>query len=127
MSQSCFYLKAAEADSQGNSSWQDSGITLSSNEFIQIKAGGAATVEFVAEGPIAVSGPEGFSSKLVGSLDASLAFGALIGRINGGTPFIIGERWESSNHEGGKLELAYNDSLATDNKGGFFVGINVES
>ncbi|GAB5417243.1 MAG: hypothetical protein Crog4KO_21090 [Crocinitomicaceae bacterium] len=125
--QSCVYVEANADDGAGNAKWQSSGVTLNANEEVSFKAGGAASTRFTEEGGVNFAGPNGLSYDIPNSLAPSINGGTVIGRIGGGAAFKIGETATIRQHAGGSLELAFNDSVASDNKGGFFVGITVGS
>ncbi len=127
MSQSCFYVEANADDGAGNAKWQSSGITLNANEEVSFKVDGAGSSLYKVDGPINFAGPEGSPYTIPDSLAPNFNGGTVIGRIGGGAAFEIGKTATITQHEGGSLELAFNDSKASDNKGGFFVGINVGS
>ena len=125
MSLSCFYLDSTADDGSGNSAWQSTGITLTEGEAISMNVKGAATTIYNTDGAISAIGPNGAAYKIPGSLDPSIAGSSVIGRINGGAAFLVGEHLATTASEAGALELAFNDSEATDNKGGFFVSITL--
>lgn len=50
---------------------------------------------------------------------------ALIGRVGGGAPFLVGSRWESRAGESGRLFLGINDTRLGDNSGWLEVRVTV--
>lgn len=126
MSQSCFYLESTvtEAGSQ-NAAWQDSGLVLAEGEVVSFNVTGAATGLYDPNVGLSAVGPNGAAFHLRNSLAPTLNAGGVIGRIGQGEAFLIGDYKQLNASAGGKLELGFNDSLATDNKGGYFVSITL--
>ena len=125
MSQSCFYLDSTVHGANSFAVWQDTGIDLAQGEAVSFKVEGSASVLFKEDGPSLAAGPDGNGTQANNSLTPEFKIGTVVGRINGGAAFKIGAGTQTTAAEAGKLEIGFNDSLATDNKGGFFVGITV--
>lgn len=120
MTQKNFYIEANYADAQGNSTWQDTGVEIPAGSSVSFTATGNASGLYNANAGCNEVGPGGTDPILSNSLVPKLNTCAAIGQIGNGTPFMIGDA-QVETSEGGKLKLACNDSLATDNKGGFLV------
>ncbi|MBL4710105.1 MAG: hypothetical protein JKY48_16875 [Flavobacteriales bacterium] len=138
MSTAVFYIDSAARGSvngrPNHSEWQDTGITLNQNQAYDVTCQGKATPIYHYPNTGAfIAGPEGGGNSLPDFLAPNLQALAAIAKIGkDGTPFFIGKGYDenstlisrNSGSESGKLFLAYNDSLANDNMGGFFANIH---
>lgn len=122
-----FYIAADFTDGGTNSAWQNTTFEFPAGTTISFTAIGAATRIYNTNTACANAGPGGGDPDNTAALVPDLNNGSAIARIGGGEPFLIGDRVTTTTAEGGTLELAFNDSIATDNKGGFFVGISYEA
>ncbi len=99
-------------------------------DVLSLRAHGMAITGPLSEYPDAISGAggqittcnDGALPGMVCALDGA-AFGALIGKMNGGAAFLIGDSSSFVAGASGRLYLAVNDFLGTydDNLGGFTV------
>ncbi|MEB3205437.1 MAG: SUMF1/EgtB/PvdO family nonheme iron enzyme [Candidatus Sericytochromatia bacterium] len=115
-----FAVQAAARDGSNFSVWQDSGIDLPSSGRVAFSASGLAW----NDGPGGPGrGPEGVNIAIADALVPSLGVTALIGKVGAtGTPFLIGAG-RTLSLPSGRLFLAYNDSIASDNSGAFIVTV----
>ena len=119
--------------------WTATGVTLDAGSTYSLHVGGQAiTAPASVFAPFpggfgGVSGPEGQPFTCVDFTGGTCLldgapFGALIGRIGDGTPFVIGAATVLHAQASGLLFLAVNDYLEfDDNQGGFSVHISLAS
>lgn len=107
--------------------WVQTGILVAHGTHLTAHGAAITSLEYVRYGSI--SGPDGqrmACSTQVGSpcLVPDAPYGALIGRIAGGEPFVVGSGYTVADMAG-ELELAVNDNLAfyADNSGGYAVHV----
>jgi hypothetical protein len=103
------------------SPWSDTGIDVRSGTSVYFEASGK-----VQWGPDRKDGPagEGGNHRNAGRPMPNRAGGALIGRVGGSEPFLIGdERGPIRMRESGRLSLGVNDDFLQDNRGSFRVTI----
>jgi len=103
------------------SPWSDTGIDVRSGTSVYFEASGK-----VQWGPDRKDGPagEGGNHHNAGRPMPNRAGGALIGRVGGSEPFLIGdERGPIRMRESGRLSLGVNDDYLQDNWGSFRVTI----
>ena len=103
------------------SDWSDSGIDVRSGMSLYFEASGK-----VQWGPDRKDGPagEGGNHKNANRPMPNRAGGALIGRVGGSAPFLIGDdRGPIRMRESGRLSLGVNDDYLQDNRGSFRVTI----
>ena len=103
------------------SPWSDTGIDVRSGTSVYFEASGK-----VQWGPDRKDGPagEGGNHHNAGRPMPNRAGGALIGRVGGSEPFLIGdERGPIRMRESGRLSLGVNDDYLQDNRGSFRVTI----
>jgi len=103
------------------SQWSDTGIDVRSGTSVYFEASGK-----VQWGPDRKDGPagEGGNHKNAARPMPSRPGGALIGRVGGSEPFLIGdERGPIRMRESGRLSLGVNDDFLEDNRGSFRVTI----
>ena len=101
--------------------WSDTGIDVRSGMSVYFEASGK-----VQWGPDRKDGPagEGGNHRNAGRPMPNRAGGALIGRIGGSEPFLIGDdRGPIRMRESGRLSLGVNDDYLQDNRGSFRVTI----
>ena len=103
------------------SQWSDTGIDVRSGTSVYFEASGK-----VQWGPDRKDGPsgEGGNHHNPGRPMPNRSGGALIGRVGGSAPFLIGdERGPIRMRESGRLSLGVNDDFLEDNRGSFRVTI----
>ena len=103
------------------SQWSDTGIDVRSGTSVYFEANGK-----VQWGPDRKDGPagEGGNHRNAGRPMPNRSGGALIGRVGGSEPFLIGdERGPIRMRESGRLSLGVNDDFLEDNRGSFRVTI----
>ena len=103
------------------SQWSDTGIDVRSGTSVYFEASGK-----VQWGPDRKHGPagEGGNHHNPGRPMPNRSGGALIGRVGGSEPFLIGdERGPIRMRESGRLSLGVNDDFLEDNRGSFRVTI----
>jgi hypothetical protein len=103
------------------SQWSDTGIDVRSGTSVYFEASGR-----VQWGPDRKDGPagEGGNRSNPNRPMANRPGGALIGRVGGSEPFLIGdERGPIRMRESGRLSLGVNDDYLQDNRGSFRVTI----
>ena len=103
------------------SHWSDTGIDVRSGTSVYFEASGK-----VQWGPDRKDGPagEGGNHRNAGRPIPNRSGGALIGRVGGSEPFLIGdERGPIRMRESGRLSLGVNDDFLEDNRGSFRVTI----
>jgi len=101
--------------------WSDTGIDVRSGTSVYFEASGK-----VQWGPDRKDGPagEGGNHHNPGRPMPNRAGGALIGRVGGSEPFLIGDdRGPIRMRESGRLSLGVNDDYLQDNRGSFRVTI----
>ena len=112
--------------------WVDTKVWVEAGQRVSIKAKGIARTAPVKTHPKSKSGPAGQTWGLGCSLHAAAPqpcalngapYGALVGRIGSGAPFLIGASKTFIASSSGYLRLAVNDNLIfyNDNKGGFSI------
>jgi hypothetical protein len=121
MTQKNFYIVADYTDGGSNAAWQDTGTNIPAQTTVKLTGTGSASGLYNPNGECNGVGPGGGDPINAGALVPTLNNCAAIGKIGDGEPFLIGDAQTANSGEGGNLQLACNDSLATDNKGGFFV------
>ena len=130
---SSFFVKPVEARAipvrvPADLEWVDTGIDVVAGD--SLKAKGRAITGPLSEYPGAISGPGGQITicydDTIDDVDyycvlEGVPFGALIGKLDGGDPFLIGSDFVFTS--GGLLSLAVNDFTGTyyDNQAGFTV------
>lgn len=118
-------LPAGAVRVAANAGWVSTGFTLTRRDRVQ----------FTTEGQVQLSGDAEDKAGPAGSLRGryaanapapTLLAGALIGRIDNGPPFAIGDQTQALPMPGdGVLHLAVNDDNANDNQGAFVVSLRV--
>jgi hypothetical protein len=100
----------------GNEAWTNTGRTVRASEMLSFSSTGQ--VRFSPE-PNDVAGAAGSSKQQMGggAPVPNAPKGALIGRIDEGTPFLIGDGQQVAMPAAGTLHLGVNDDLVTDNSG----------
>jgi hypothetical protein len=114
-------LRERTATVDAATAWSDTGIDVRSGMTVFFEASGK-----VQWGPDRKDGPagEGGNHHNPGRPIPSRAGGALIGRVGGSEPFLIGdERGPIRMRESGRLSLGVNDDYLQDNRGSFRVAI----
>jgi hypothetical protein len=101
--------------------WIPTGITVRRGQTLRFNASGQVTLSLNA-GDNAT--PSGVQRTDPASPMPQTATGALIGRINNGRPFGIGNQTQVQMPESGQLFLGINDSSFSDNAGAFRVEIS---
>jgi hypothetical protein len=87
---------------------------------VKLTGMGSASGVYMPDAECNGVGPGGSDPNNADALVPTLNNCAAIGKIGDGEPFLIGDAQTANSGEGGNLQLACNDSLATDNQGGFF-------
>lgn len=122
---------ARTAHVPANVSWQDTGIRVEQGQVLTISASGAAITSADVAG--SSSGPAGQSVMCPDPNNPAVAespcllngapYGALVGRIGAGAPFLVGASYQTTAAAAGKLFLGVNDHLDAasvgDNQGGY--------
>ena len=103
--------------------WTPSGLEVKAGEVLRFSAHGSVT--FLAGDKAAKADPDGYPARYSGCGGPGLC-GALVGRVAGGTPFLIGAGTATSAPAAGPLELGVNDYDVSDDAGSFRVAITVE-
>lgn len=107
----------------GNQQWTPTNITVRSGETLRFQTTGE--VRFTGDPNDRAQAAGAFSQKYVpGGPLPSVYAGALIGRINRGRPFAIGDQSAVRMPAGGALYLGINDDNISDNSGQFQVVIS---
>jgi hypothetical protein len=107
--------------------WFDTGLILPIGATFSVTASGTACIQNISGScaPGGSGGPNGLPIGLYGGLP----YGALVGRIGGGTAFFVGSslpRYDVTVITGtNDLEFGYNDIAFGDNSGGFTVNLIV--
>jgi hypothetical protein len=100
---------------QANQDWQGTGITVSPGEFVCVAASGLWS--HGGQGIQAITpfyGPEGFAKDSPVTIPEVVSrTGALVGRIGGNAPFVVGQRLCFIPSAPGELMLSMNDLPAT--------------
>ena len=118
-------FKTMNLDVPGNQCWVDSGLELTAGELVGISASGS--INTWDGRPGSNSDPDGQYKKTCGDVKCPLQgadYGALIGRIGEGEPFLVGTKIELSVKESGTLSLTVNDWGCDDNYGLYSVVVN---
>jgi hypothetical protein len=98
-----------DATKYGNGQWMDTGIEVSAETHLNIKATGEVDLQPNNPGQI-VCGPAGlnqggFNPGVMGKAGARRQGGTLLGRIGEGPVFVIGEHYQGRSTQAGKLQL----------------------
>ena len=103
--------------------WVNTGFIVRRGESLRFNATGE--VNWMPD-PAARATPGGALNRARpgGAPVANTSGGALIGRIDNGKPFLIGNQGQVKMPTSGQLFLGINDDVLTDNTGDFFVTIN---
>jgi hypothetical protein len=100
----------------GNQKWVDTGITVRQGQTVGFESSGqvilSGDTNDVASTPGAHSG-----RKAAGAQAPDLAVGALLGRLDNGQPFAIGNQTSVAMPGAGRLYLGVNDDEHSDNRG----------
>ena len=126
MSNTNYFFIDARASGTGTFSvWQDTNITIEKGESIKISCNGYASSLYSAGTTKPnICQPQGIDAKLSNSLVPSVEVCAAVAKIGtDGTPVKIGTDGSITAQEKGILYLGFNDSIATDNAGGYFATI----
>lgn len=109
----------------GRNEWTDTGMRVRAGELIVFDVTG--TVRMSGEpGDIATAAGARSGRRAPNSSLSSQPAGALIGRIDNGAPFFIGNRRSIRANSTGRLYLGVNDDYLEDNSGAFQVMMSVE-
>ncbi|HKT81463.1 MAG TPA: hypothetical protein VJP86_14655 [Vicinamibacterales bacterium] len=101
----------------GNRDWTDSGMDVRRGDRIQFNSNGAVQLS-----PGVSVNPGGTSQRNPNHPAPNVGVGALIGRVGGSAPFLIGSgSREVTMPEDGRLEFGVNDDDVSDNSGSFQV------
>ena len=103
----------------GQTAWTPSGLGVRRGELVRFESTGEVTIS--TGGPS--GGPGGSSDKNAANPIPGAPTGALIGRINNGAPFLIGEQGQVTMPASGQLFLGINDAQFGDNGGNFNVKV----
>lgn len=103
--------------------WTSSGVEVKAGEVLRFSAKGSVT--FLAGDKAAKADPAGYPARYSGCGGPGLC-GALVGRVAGGAPFLIGAGTSLTAPAAGVIELGVNDYDVSDNSGSFRVAITVE-
>jgi hypothetical protein len=117
---------------KANAAWVDSKALVTAGEKVNLKTKGVAITAPLRQNPNSRSGPAGqsWNMRCGEYVDApppcalnNAPYGALVGKIGDGTPFLIGASKSFIAAGSGTLWFAVNDNLNfyDDNKGGFIV------
>jgi hypothetical protein len=97
-------------------------VKVVAGQVLQVKASG--TIKFLGGDSSAKADADGFPARYSGCGGPGLC-GALIGRVAGGAPFLIGSNYTKPVTTAGDLELGINDYDVSDNSGSFSVSISI--
>jgi hypothetical protein len=104
--------------------WVNTQVNLEAGETVQITAEGEVSLE---DGEGDESTPDGYDScesAIWGKCSLEGAgWGILVGKVGGGSPFVIGSASQITAQESGCLQLGINDTYYDDNAGGYTVTI----
>jgi hypothetical protein len=110
----------------GDKAWTNTGIAVSPGDTVTVAASGTVNL------PQPV-GPEGDSDPALTIYNVKVAdqplqaqHGALIGKVDDGTPFVVGANDTFQVAQAGKLSLGVNDEGVNNNSGSFTVQIHVD-
>lgn len=107
----------------GNQQWTPTNITVKSGETLRFQTTGE--VRFTGDPNDRAQAAGSFAQKYVPSAPVPAAYaGALIGRVNNGRPFAIGDQSSVRMPASGTLFLGINDDNVSDNSGQFQVVIS---
>lgn len=106
----------------GNQAWTPTGITVQQGQILGFQATSEVRLSSRADDRVPPAG--GARQRVAGPL-ASAPRGALIGRIDNGQPFLIGNQSMVRMPAAGQLFLGINDDVVDDNGGEFQVTIGV--
>jgi hypothetical protein len=104
--------------------WTDTGLDVRAGDGLIIDATG--TIEFIRQGT--ATGPDGLAGRRApaGAPMPRALIGALVGRVGGSAPFLVGARSDGLRApQDGPLYLRVNDDILDDNRGEFRVSISV--
>lgn len=129
-------VTATEASNKyGLARFVPTGVMVSAGAQLTITATGKATHQapgstWTQNAPVPEYGPDGMAHTTAPNdgyfLAPGLPVGALVGRIGGGAPFLVGASFDQMASASGGLELAFNDSTTSDNKGSFTAVIELK-
>lgn len=121
MQSKIFYVDATAQNTDGKSTWQPTGIHLRKGQDISIVAVGYASMHNPVEYYLDPAGRNDAAG--TGYLAPKLDIYSLIGKVGTVDPIQFGNNWIGEFKTEGELMLAYNDSIAKDNLGGFMVTV----
>ena len=102
-----------------NACWMNSDVTVTAGQKLTISASGSANTNGGVEG--STSGPNGQPYMCGGTKCPviGVGYGSLIGRVEGGKAFFVGEKLEFVPDQDGVLSFTVNDWECDDNSGAF--------
>lgn len=105
---------------EANQKWVDTGLTLRQGQQLTLQSSGQVTLTGDGSETAPVTGTQS-GRKVAGAPAPDLPVGALIGRLDNGQPFGIGNSTNLTMPGTGRLYLGVNDDENSDNKGYFDV------
>lgn len=105
--------------------WVDSGIDVRANDLLDISATGRVRYSGRLND---ITGPEGAPGNRANAPMPNRAIGALVARVGNSAPFFVGANGNGLRvPQNGRLYLAINDDILTDNSGEFRVTVRVRN
>jgi hypothetical protein len=98
----------------GQASWTPTAVAVTAGQHFEIEADGTVYPRTGAS-----NGPDGQPDGNDNALLPSVGYGALIGRIGSGAPFLVGKDLSTTAGASGELSLGINDLQSDDNTGSF--------
>jgi hypothetical protein len=98
----------------GQAAWTPTSVVVASGQHFEIEADGMVNPRSGTS-----NGPDGQQGGDDNALLPSVGYGALIGRIGSGAPFLVGSDLSTTADSSGELSLGVNDLQSDDNTGSF--------
>ncbi len=98
----------------GQSAWTSTAVVLTAGQHFEIEAEGMVHPRSGTS-----NGPDGQRGAGDNAVLPGVDYGALIGRIGSGAPFLVGSKLSSAADSSGELSLGVNDLQSDDNTGSF--------
>ena len=130
MSNSKYFFIDAKASkpTPDKSIWQHTSLNVNAGDTVTITCSGLASPLFSKDSNTPnIETAAGIDTKNPNSLDPSLKATSVIAKIGNGPAVEIGVSSSITATETGTLDLAYNDSITSDNAGGYFAKIDINN
>jgi hypothetical protein len=98
----------------GQAAWTPTGADVTAGQHFEIKADGVVHPRSGTS-----NGPDGQQGGGDNAILPGAGYGALIGRIGSGAPFLVGSDFSTTAESAGELSLGVNDLQSDDNTGSF--------